>query len=269
MLRVTRAGSIALVTLVLSIAAQVGAGGHAPSLMGLAMVTVALTLLAVAVTARRIGFPLLAGVFAVTQLGLHVAFEALTAPVMGVTTAGMPGAHHAGHLALTGAPPAVDPMGGVPAWMLIAHLVAALACALVLARGEQALWALVAWPAPALHAAVAAPVPVVHGLVAPTARVPASFFAISAGPAARPREAGLPGGPDLLRRLGRHLADPAVEGQPEPAHPARPSPSRQPRRSTRPWRRRNPRPGPGRPTRSRGGWPVVPSSRRSPRWPSR
>lgn len=61
-LRVTRAGSIALVTLVLSIAAQVGAGGHAPSLMGLAMVTVALTLLAVAVTARRIGFPLLAGV---------------------------------------------------------------------------------------------------------------------------------------------------------------------------------------------------------------
>ncbi len=155
-----------------------------------------------------------------TQLGLHVAFEALTAPVMGVTTAGMPGAHHAGHLALTGAPPAVDPMGGVPAWMLIAHLVAALACALVLARGEQALWALVAWPAPAIHAAVAAPVPVVHGLVAPTARVPASFFAISAGPAARPREAGLPGGPDLLRRLGRHLADPAVEGQPEPAHPA-------------------------------------------------
>jgi len=63
-------------------------------------------------------------------------------------------------------------MGGVPAWMLIAHLVAALACALVLARGEQALWALVAWLAPALHAAVAAPVPVVHGLVAPTARVP-------------------------------------------------------------------------------------------------
>ena len=62
MLRVTLAGSIALVTLVLSIAAQVGAGGHALSLMGLAMVTVPLTLLVVAVTARRIGFPLLAGV---------------------------------------------------------------------------------------------------------------------------------------------------------------------------------------------------------------
>ena len=180
--------------------------------MGLAMVTVPLTLLAVAVTARRIGFPLLAGVFAVTQLGLHVAFEALTAPVMGVTTAGMPGAHHAGHLALTGAPPAVDPMGGVPAWMLIAHLVAALACALVLARGEQALWALVAWLAPALHAAVAAPVPVVHGLVAPTARVPGVLLRHLGRPAARPREAGLPGGPDLLRRLGRHLGRPGRRG---------------------------------------------------------
>jgi len=212
MLRVTRAGSIALVTLVLSIAAHVGAGGHAPSLMGLAMVTVPLTLLAVAVTARRIGFPLLAGVFAVTQLGLHVAFEALTAPVMGVTTAGMPGAHHAGHLALTGAPPAVDPMGDVPAWMLIAHLVAALACALVLARGEQALWALVAWLAPALHAAVAAPVPVVHGLVAPTARVPGVLLRHLGRPAAGPREAGLPGGPDLLRRLGRHLGRPGRRG---------------------------------------------------------
>jgi hypothetical protein len=138
MLRLTRAGALALAIVALSLAAHVLGGGMAPGPVGLVVVTVPVVGLCLAVTSRRVRLPVLTGLFAATQLALHQSFDVLSAPILG-SVVGMPGAHQGEHLALSTAP-AMSHGGGV--WMTVAHVLAAIACVLVLTRGEAAVWTL-------------------------------------------------------------------------------------------------------------------------------
>lgn len=169
-----------------SIILGLAAGGHLAgggSLPAPAILTAlcALTLLPVAILTRaRLSLPVLGGLLGTGQLGLHWAFCALS----GSSTAVPLQSGHAGHVPLAPAPEAIGATVSTHAaasdWqMLAAHTVATLGTALILARGEQALWALAAWLRPLVHQP------------APTAIQPLHTPAPRPAPVVRPRS--LPG----------------------------------------------------------------------------
>ncbi|MEW1822542.1 hypothetical protein AB0323_17415 [Arthrobacter sp. NPDC080031] len=169
-----------------SIILGLAAGGHLAGGGNLPMPVIltalgALTILPVAVLTRiRLSLPVLAGLLGTGQLCLHWAFCALS----GASAAAPLQPGHAGHVPLVPAPDTISAVASTHAaasdWqMLAAHLVATLGTALVLARGEQALWALAAWLRPLVQ------------LPAPTAIQPLRTPAPCAAPAVRP--CSLPG----------------------------------------------------------------------------
>ncbi len=145
-LRTSLLGSI-----ILSLAAggHLAGGGELPAPAILAALC-ALTILPVAILTRvRLSLPALAGLLGAGQLCLHWAFCALS----GASTAAQLQPGHTGHVSLAPAPETVSAIASTHAaasdWqMLAAHTVATLGTALVLARGERALWALAAWLRP-------------------------------------------------------------------------------------------------------------------------
>ena len=156
---VLRASAVAIVILALASGAHLAGGGELPA-PGILLAVLALTALgSTAATRLRLGFPAMATLLGGGQLALHELFTAFGSP--GITN---PAAAtlHPGHLA--GADvlaPAVVHVHAVEGTagplMLAAHALATLACALLLAKGEAALWALAAWlrPLAALPRAVA------------------------------------------------------------------------------------------------------------------
>ncbi|GAB3678268.1 hypothetical protein [Angustibacter aerolatus] len=146
--RLLRAGAGSLCAVGLSLVAHLAGGGSAPGWLPLlalvALVTTAATLLA----GRRRGLVAIAAALGGAQVALHTAFTRLAA------TGGCPPVEtthlHAG--ALDGCAPAMESMHGGRA-MLLAHALATLVIALVLAVGERALWLLAAWTVPALPGA--------------------------------------------------------------------------------------------------------------------
>lgn len=163
-----RAAMLAAAMVSLAACAHLLAGGRLPA-MGILGAVIALTGLAcTAATRLRLGFPAVTGLLGAGQLLLHEAFSALSVTATGPAT-GVSGHHH--HLAF---PPAgaLDPVqqlsqdSGLAVLMLTGHVLATLGCALLLARGENALWGLAAWlrplfrlPAPAAHDAAASASP--------------------------------------------------------------------------------------------------------------
>ncbi|UYM03911.1 hypothetical protein [Solicola gregarius] len=118
-LRVVRAAAVALCVVGLSLVGHLSAGGSVPGpeiLLGSSLVVAAY---AAALTRNRLGRLELVGVLGAGQLLLHTAF---------MTSGG-----HSGGLT-----------------MLAAHAFAAVVIALVLARGEDAAWALWCWLRPRL-----------------------------------------------------------------------------------------------------------------------
>jgi hypothetical protein len=119
-----------------------------------------LTMAAVILTGRRCGLPLLLGSLAVAQVLLHEALMMLSTHVPGEVLAAEVGAHHPGPALMSGSSgSAIDSAvgsltlttaGGWSATMMATHAVATIITALLLARGEQALWQLVARLLPAL-----------------------------------------------------------------------------------------------------------------------
>jgi len=162
--RIARAAAFGVATLTLATGAHILAGGALPSLMVLATLAIPLTTAAVILTSRRCGPLLLLGSLAAAQVLLHETLMALAAATPGdLTPAGL-GGHHGAHAVLSG-PMSAHPtsamdsmMGGVlmpgaGGWsvtMTAAHMVATVVTALVLARGEQALWQLVSRLLPTL-----------------------------------------------------------------------------------------------------------------------
>jgi len=150
-----RAAAFGVATLALAAGAHVAAGGGLPSMTILALLAVPVTMTAMALTTRRCGPVLLLASMAAAQMMLHVTLKALTAQVpddmagqMSAAFASAIGGHAMVHA------------GGWTAAMTAAHVGATVATALLLARGEQALWQLVSRLLPALPSA---PVVVRHG----------------------------------------------------------------------------------------------------------
>jgi hypothetical protein len=151
---------MATVILTLAAGAHLAGGGELPA-PAILLAVLALTALASTTATRlRLGFPAMAALLGGGQLGLHKLFTAFGPP--GVGTAPAAAAPHEGHLPGPGilAPAAAhlhEADAATGPLMLAAHALATLGCALLLAKGEAALWALAAWlrPLAALPRAVA------------------------------------------------------------------------------------------------------------------
>lgn len=168
---------VALTVMSLAAGAHTLAGGRLPS-PGILLALLALTALASTTATRlKLNFPAMAGLLGAGQLVLHNALTVFSGPAPGAAPepAASPAPHHLG--------PASLPVGGAGEFavsgldsqlsslsllMLAGHALATLLCALLLARGEAALWALAAWlrpllrlPVPAAPVAVAAPAAVI------------------------------------------------------------------------------------------------------------
>ncbi|MDQ0029191.1 hypothetical protein [Arthrobacter bambusae] len=164
--RFLRTSLIGSIILGLAAGGHLAGGGNLPA-PAILTALCALTILPVAILTRyRLSVPVLAGLLGAGQLCLHWAFCALS----GASSASRLQSGHAGHVVFV---PAADTLSAASThvaasdWqMLAAHTVATLGTALVLARGEQALWALAAWlrpliqlPAPTAIQPLQTPVP--------------------------------------------------------------------------------------------------------------
>ena len=170
-----RAAALATGILALASGAHVAGGGQLPA-PGILLAILALTGLAsTAATRLRLSFPAMAGLMGGGQVVLHelfTGFSVPSSPGAGSLSAGALAGHSAHqHGSPNGFPPDLldlaahtSPAG--PAFaplMLVAHALATLACALLLAKGEEALWALAGW----LRPLAGLPVPPVFDHVAP------------------------------------------------------------------------------------------------------
>ncbi|WP_258804791.1 hypothetical protein [Pseudarthrobacter sp. NS4] len=149
-----RASAVAIGILTLAAGAHVAGGAQLPA-PGIMLAVLALTaLVSTAATRLRLAFPAMAALLGAGQVVLHELFTMSGPPVL--TAA--PGLSHGDHqhgggmtvpaelAALAGHLNPADP-GSAPV-MLAAHAMATLGCALLLAKGEAALWALAAWLRP-------------------------------------------------------------------------------------------------------------------------
>jgi hypothetical protein len=155
--RVARATVFGSTTVSLALAGHVAAGGSAPGLLALGLLTIPLGCLCLLLTARRCGVALIGSAMAGTQVVLHEVFM-LLAGSQSCTTPAMPAGAHLGHPggphlmlscagAMTGMTTAHATGSGWSALMLAVHAVAALAVTLVLAYGERLLWRFAGWTA--------------------------------------------------------------------------------------------------------------------------
>ncbi|MCM0616590.1 hypothetical protein [Paenarthrobacter sp. TYUT067] len=146
--RLPRAAAVAVTVLTFAAAAHVFAGGELPAFPVMTALTAVVTLSAVMLAGRKMTAPMLAAYLGVGQTVLHLAFSALSGPGAPAPT----GAHHGGLPGGTGSVAAGSPhdhlSADVSLGMLAMHAAAVLVTALVMARGESALWALAAWLRP-------------------------------------------------------------------------------------------------------------------------
>lgn len=165
-LRFGRSAVVAAAVLCLAAGAHTAAGGAMPP-AAVVLALGALTWLPVMVLAgRRLGPVTVLAVLSFGQLALHQAFELFGTVQCAPSGPMAEHAGHAGHLGHAGhAAVALDCVSasahtGNSPGMLAAHVLATAVTALMLARGEAALWALAGWlrPLVQLPTATAAPV---------------------------------------------------------------------------------------------------------------
>ncbi|UVJ40226.1 hypothetical protein [Arthrobacter sp. CJ23] len=148
-----RSAALSATIVALAAGAHVLAGGQLPAAPVLLALLALTGLVTTTATRFKLGFPVLGALLGAGQLALHEAFTVFSP--LGITAPGQSG-HHLG----TGSPvPGIDagaahlheldaPLGWL---MLTGHVLASAASALVLAKGEQALWQLAAWLRPLLR----------------------------------------------------------------------------------------------------------------------
>lgn len=162
-MRLARALVLALTTITLAAVAHLLGGGALPSRGVLVVLTGVVGLVALVASQHRLGTASIAALLGGGQALLHGTFSTLATSgadpamlghVVGhghhqqlVVHASAHAAHAAGH--------AAHHHASVP--MLLAHVVATLVTALVLARGERALWLLAGWLAPVVPLLMARP----------------------------------------------------------------------------------------------------------------
>ena len=153
-----RAASFGVATLALAAGAHVAGGGALPSMTILAMLAVPVSVAAVALTGRRCGPVQLLGAMTVAQVLLHQMLMALTVQAPGDMAGPMPAVSASamgGHV-----------MAQADGWsvtMTAAHVAATIVTALLLARGEQALWQLGQLVSRLLPVLPSEPIAVGHG----------------------------------------------------------------------------------------------------------
>lgn len=171
-----RASALATGILTLASGAHLAGGGRLPG-PGILLAILALTALtSTAATRLRLALPALTAILGGGQLALHELFTTLSVPVPAAASAAAAAGTHASHNghAHGGSPPVllnlaplaehlVPANPGAAPLMLGAHAAATLGCALLLAKGEAALWALAAW----LRPLIALPRPVTADAATP------------------------------------------------------------------------------------------------------
>jgi hypothetical protein len=148
-MRGARALVFGAASVLLAVSAHVIAGGQSPSALTLGLIVVPVAWVAAVLTRRKRGALAIAATLGATQLVLH---EALMVLADGGQCSAAAGAGAAGHLGMAGhhmvvacSPAAMAHlMQGSSPSMLLAHVVATVATAWVLYRGERTAWALFA-----------------------------------------------------------------------------------------------------------------------------
>jgi hypothetical protein len=149
-LRLARATGLGLSAFALSLMAHVAAGGNAPSATASAVMLSATVWVSIFLTRRRLNRPTMVAAIGSSQVVLHQLFSLTTGAGTCMTVVHS----HADHLTngavtvCSQGSPAMAHHDGSSALMTAAHVVAAVAIGLVLARGEAALWFLagLVWP---------------------------------------------------------------------------------------------------------------------------
>lgn len=189
--RLLRTGLIGSIIVGLAAGGHLAGGGRLPE-PGILIALCALTVLPVSVLTKfRLSLPVLAAVLGAGQAWLHLAFHSFSDPAA-VTGRALSGhAHHESGLALVPFGAAAPVHVAVDDWqMFAAHAVATMVTAVVLARGEEALWALAAWLRPLVK------------ILVPCAVVPARVPGRCAAPVVLPRD-------QLVRRMPARRGPPA------------------------------------------------------------
>lgn len=154
--RLLRTAAVAGSVLSLAAAAHLFGGGQLPPAPVLAACTALVVLCVMVLTRWKLKTPVLAAVLLGGQVFLHMSFSALSTITAGRpdSSGPEPGRHlHASSAGAGAALPAGPNAGWHVPWELEpamggAHLAATLATAILLAKGEAALWALAAWLRP-------------------------------------------------------------------------------------------------------------------------
>jgi hypothetical protein len=155
--RLARAAVVGGATVFLAAGAHVAGGGALPDPLIVVGILALVLVPAIALAGRKISVVGMLGMLGAGQLGLHWAFDALS---VSASAAPPPSTSHVHVLAALSAPSTSDHLHGDSTLMLVGHILATIVTALVLARGEQALWALLAWLTPLVRLlAAAAPHP--------------------------------------------------------------------------------------------------------------
>ncbi|MFB9377087.1 hypothetical protein ACFFKU_02230 [Kineococcus gynurae] len=162
-LRTLRSAVVAVVVVALASAAHLGGGGALPEAFPALALLVLVGSVAHLLTRWRMSVPLLLAVLGVGQVSLHqvlmaldpaVARSAAVAAAADLPTGALAHGHALGAVVLPGAPAVVPGVGAGLDPMLLGHVLATVLTAVVLARGEAALWRLLAWLAPLVVALV-------------------------------------------------------------------------------------------------------------------
>lgn len=189
--RLLRTAAVAASVTSLAAGAHLLGGGRLPPTPVLAACTALVVLAVVILTRWKLQAPVLGAVLTGGQVLLHSLFSALSPAAVQASALphAMPEGHqHPGLGAVAAAPVGQDihlhlPWDVAPG-MLTAHLAATLATAVLLAKGETALWALAAWLRPVLFLS---PVTFVHLTAAPVPARRETPVARRAVPRAHPR----------------------------------------------------------------------------------
>ena len=171
-----RSAMVATTIVALAAAAHVIAGGELP-IPGILAAILALTgLAATAATRLKLNAVALTGLLGTGQVVLHEAFSAFSGPAIEADGGSPAPAHHPGPALIPHPAGHLDHHeldSGLALWMFAGHALATLICALPLARGEAALWALAAWLRPLVRLPEPVPVPPTAARVLPLRDEPA------------------------------------------------------------------------------------------------
>lgn len=178
--RIGRGSVAALVSTFVAALSHVVAGGGGPGVIGLTLALTFSTLACIALAGRRLSTPRLSLAVILSQLMFHTLFTvggAISTPSGLTGMSGMAGMNH-GALSgpLTTATTTLPTAGGALAatdsaptffsWMLLAHVLAAVATIAMLRRGEKTFWSLASWAKLRIRAVAHAGIPTLAPLPA-------------------------------------------------------------------------------------------------------